>query len=319
LKGDISLSFEALDAFTDGVYCIDNERRIISWNKSAERLTGFTADEILGARCSDEILVHVDDEGKRLCDSMCPLLDTIEEGSAREVDTYLRHKRGDRIAVKVRTVPLVLTNNTRGGIEIFTEIPGRALTTERIAELEKLAMLDPLTEIANRRHLDQSLLSQLSSWSRYGHPFGILICDIDRFKRVNDTHGHLIGDEVLKKIATTIREHLRVNDLVGRWGGEEFLVIIPQVDEDYLLQVAERLRIHVSEIDSSDLVHEAEDASGVSKHIRVTISVGAALVEEGDTVESLISRADGNLYVAKQSGRNRVTPPVATRNRPLIT
>ncbi len=123
-----------------------------------------------------------------------------------------------------------------------------------------------------------------------GEIFSVIIFDIDNFKLLNDTYGHLVGDSVLKSIAKEIKRVIRRSDILGRYGGEEFLIILPKTKDPY--SVAEKIR---KVIESMDL----------EKGIRVTISVGGTVYKKGDTVDSIISRADEALYLAKQSGKNQ--------------
>ena len=139
-----------------------------------------------------------------------------------------------------------------------------------------------------------SLLEELK---RYGWPLGAVFIDIDHFKRVNDSHGHDAGDAVLKTVARTLLESSRGFDILGRWGGEEFLGLIQNVDEDRLGAVSERLRALVA---ASSVRHD--DAE-----IRVTVSIGATLARNDDTPEELVKRADSLMYESKRTGRDRVT------------
>jgi diguanylate cyclase len=147
---------------------------------------------------------------------------------------------------------------------------------------------DPLTGVNNRRGLDDALQAQLAMLSRYNAPFSLLMFDIDHFKLVNDRQGHLHGDHVLQDIARLFDECVRETDIVGRYGGEEFVVIMPHTDLAGACLFGERLRAKVA----TDLA--------------ITISGGVTVALEGDTAEALLARADSALYGAKSAGRNRV-------------
>ena len=142
---------------------------------------------------------------------------------------------------------------------------------------------------------------------RYGWPFGVLFVDIDRFKEVNDTLGHEVGDRVLRMVARTLSADQRSFDLLGRWGGEEFLVILTNVTDEGLWSIAERSRIRVQESSAG-----LEDGQSVS----VTVSIGGTMAEKGDTLESLVRRADRRMYLSKSAGRNRVTVLAAPDDSP---
>ena len=204
----------------DGVYFTDCERRITYWNPEAERITGYTADEVIGHRCAENILIHVDELGCSLCENLCPLAASIEDGNIREAMVYLHHKQGHRIPVNVRVTAL---KNDRGdiigGAEFFTENIDHKLMHERMRELEQMALLDSLTQLPNRHHIESELSSRFHEKSRMRMDFGLIFVDLDHFKNINDTHGHDIGDKVLRTIANTLKNGVRPFDLVGRWGG----------------------------------------------------------------------------------------------------
>ncbi len=294
---DISVS-ALLEQINDGIYFVDRNRVITYWNKAAEMITGFSASEVIGRSCSDNILNHVDGDGLQLCLHGCPLEKSISDTKNRETKVYLHHKEGHRIPVLVRTSPYVdEEGECLGGIELFTDISNISSEKERIEELEKLAMIDSLTEVANRYYISQQLESSFEELKRYQMPFGILFFDIDHFKIFNDTYGHDIGDKVLKLVSRTVQRNLRPFDLFGRWGGEEFIGIIRNVNDDELKQVAERFRVL---IEKSFIHHEGNQ-------LEVTVSVGATMGRVDDTPATIQKRADSLMYQSKDTGRNVVT------------
>jgi len=293
---------DLLENIYDGLYCVDTDRRITYWNKAAEKITGYSAKEVVGSHCSDNILVHVDGKGNNLCRNMCPLEKTIKSGTPGEAEVFLHHKNGHRVPVWVRMTPLLDANGrVVGGVELFTDLSPQEAMRLKIEELEKLAFLDYLTKIANRHYLESELEGRLAEMKRYNLSFGILLIDIDHFKRVNDTHGHDVGDTVLKRVAQTLFHIARPFDLFGRWGGEEFVGIIRNVDRATLASIGERARVLVEKT-----ITEIQEGILV-----VTVSIGAALASPDDTVHTLIKRADKLLYESKSKGRNRLTVDAA--------
>jgi len=282
----------------DGLYFVDTNRVITYWNKGAERITGFSSAEVVGRRCSDNVLTHVDSEGNCLCLGRCQLEATIADGQDRESEVYLHHKDGHRVPVFVRVSTLKDSfGNVIGGIELFTDISSILVHNERLQELEKLALLDNLTQLANRHYLERELHARFEELKRVKVPFGILFIDIDHFKNFNDTYGHDIGDQVLKFVATTFVTNSRPFDLYGRWGGEEFVGIIRNIGPEELVHLGNRIRVLV---EHSYLVH-------AEKKLSVKISLGATMGRETDTIDSLTKRADTQLYESKKQGRNRLT------------
>lgn len=146
---------------------------------------------------------------------------------------------------------------------------------------------DPLTGLSNRRALDDSLATLFAMMCRYGNKFALIALDVDHFKRVNDEQGHLFGDQVLQRTARLLDNCARDTDIVVRYGGEEFVVLLPETDLDGAAIFAERLRIEIEQ------------------DLPITVSCGAACVLEGDNAKSIFARADEALYAAKRAGRNR--------------
>lgn len=164
-------------------------------------------------------------------------------------------------------------------------------------ELERLANFDPLTGLYNRQAILGKLHELINRAKRYKEYFSLSMLDIDHFKKVNDRYGHLIGDDVLEKIAVLIRRNIRDTDIAGRYGGEEFIIILPQADLSSATVVAERIR---------NVIENAEMKDPGGNVFAITVSQGLSSWEPGEDTHSLISRADEALYKAKENGRNRV-------------
>jgi diguanylate cyclase (GGDEF)-like protein len=163
---------------------------------------------------------------------------------------------------------------------------------------ERVAMVDSLTELPNRRGLDDAFARQLMRSLREQHAVSLLMVDVDHFKKLNDTHGHLIGDDVLKRLARILRHHVRPHDLVARYGGEEFALLLPNTDIDTAVMIGERLRTAIGNPETED----------VSRHLpSATVSIGVSAARSSISLSELISQADAALYRAKQGGRNRVS------------
>jgi diguanylate cyclase (GGDEF)-like protein/PAS domain S-box-containing protein len=288
-----------LDGLFDGVYFMDRNRIILYWNTGAERITGFNKHEVIGKACRDNLLKHVDEEGRNLCfTEYCPAFNTIMDGEVREAQVYLHHKEGYRVPVLVRISPIRdESGKITGAVEIFSDNRRMEEMAARIDELEKLALLDPLTRIGNRRFAEIHLESSLSSMDRYGLPFCVFFLDIDHFKRVNDTYGHEAGDRVLRMVASTLLHSLRASDVASRWGGEEFLTVVPHVGRHEIGIIGKKI---LSLVEQSFL----DTPEGP---LSVTVSVGAALARQNDSVASLVDRADHLMYQSKRKGRNTVT------------
>lgn len=160
-------------------------------------------------------------------------------------------------------------------------------------KLERIAQTDQLTGALNRKGIDTALENAFAHFVRYRQSFTVIMADIDNFKQVNDCFGHHIGDDVIRQIADLLSANVAVKDKLGRWGGEEFMLICPAIDADSGLQLAEQLRIVIEGYGFAAVGHQ-------------TISLGVAVCKEGDQTQDIVKRADGALYKAKRAGRNKV-------------
>jgi diguanylate cyclase (GGDEF)-like protein/PAS domain S-box-containing protein len=287
-----------LDNLYDGVYLADPDRRITYWNSGAERITGYRPDEAVGRRCQDNFLVHVDDKGNSLCLNGCPLSWTMANGKPMEAEVYLQHRDGYRVPISIRASPIRDgKGQVVGAVEVFSDNSRAAAMAELNRELRLLSLLDPLTEVGNRRFLEQQLAARINEQDRYGWRVGVLFVDIDLFKEVNDRYDHVVGDRAVRMVARTLLNGIRSFDIMGRWGGDEFVVIIVNVDDEQLRAVGEKLR---RLIENSGFTERGET-------IRVTVSVGGVLAEAGENPGAVIRRADRLMLASKTAGRNRVT------------
>lgn len=167
---------------------------------------------------------------------------------------------------------------------------------ELLLKVETLAITDPLTELFNRRHFETIIEKEFSTAVRYKSPISCLMVDVDYFKSINDEYGHRAGDQVLKELANIIENSLRKGDTVARWGGEEFVVLLPRTDKEHALPAASRILTAIAN-------HEFR---GVKRQITVSIGITSAPNSSIDTAEKLIDASDIALYEAKSKGRNRI-------------
>jgi diguanylate cyclase (GGDEF)-like protein len=161
-------------------------------------------------------------------------------------------------------------------------------------ELATLSEIDALTQLYNRRKIDQIIEENLAETTHHPFPLAMILLDIDRFKHYNDHYGHQAGDEVIRTVARVLSMSARGNDSIGRWGGEEFIIICRDTDDDTAIKIAERLR-------------KAIEETRFSVEEKVTCSFGVTSYRVGDNADSLLKRADDALYASKQHGRNRIS------------
>ncbi len=287
-----------LDNIYDGVYFTDTSRRILYWNNSAERITGYSREEVLGHPCFDNILVHVDEDGRSLCMGHCPVAACIEDKHPRQAKVFLHHKEGHRVPVFVSVAPIFKSDGELfGALETFRDMTPELALLKEAESLREMALICPLTGIGNRRYAEQTLQNRTGEANRSGSPLGLLMIDIDHFKSVNDLYGHDVGDLVLKTVARTLAGAMRSYDFLGRWGGEEFIAIIPNVSLEALNRIAERVLVLVAA--------STHQVSG--KRLMTTVSIGGTLYRIGESGENFVKRADELLYESKHKGRNRAT------------
>lgn len=286
-----------LDNLCEGVFYVDTERRITYWNKSAERISGYDHSQMVGNFCFNNTMNHLNEQGELLCHNGCPLAGTLEDGQMRKLEVYLQHAHGYRIPIVIHTAP-ILDNEGKviGAVETFSDNKDMFITRKRMQSLSKELEFDKLTGVGSRRSTNECIKSVLEVHSCAGE-IGVLFVDIDHFKLINDTYGHDTGDQVLSSVAQTMRRSLRATDFLGRWGGEEFLLVIYNTDPLQLMNIAEKLRLLVA---SSKVT--LKDAK-----IGVTISGGMTLVHKNDTSKTLLERVDRLLYESKSKGRNSIT------------
>ena len=182
-----------------------------------------------------------------------------------------------------------------------------ALDNERLHRIvERQALVDGLTGLANRRRGEEVLAVEIARAERFGGPVALVLADLDGFKGVNDRHGHATGDDVLREFADVLRETARDVDLVCRWGGEEFVLLLPGTDADGAAQLAERVR---------ETLRERVLPGRGGERLVVTASFGVASFPEAATPAELVAQADAALYEAKRSGKDRVERASVVRIR----
>jgi len=282
-----------LDAVRDAVLLVDGAGRVVIANRAAETLFMPGASRLIGGDC----------------------FELMADRRSRGLIDYLRHRLLPADPERPDGVPIELVGRQSQGLMVPIEVvsgrveepgpPVFVLTIRDISaakarerELREGATRDRLTMVATRAHVEFMAGGELFRVSRYQRPLSVLIFDVDYFKRVNDGYGHAAGDGVLREVARRCRELVRVSDLVGRWGGEEFVLMTPETPIEGAKVLAERLR---------EAIAETPVALESGEIIPVTISIGVAGYRPGDTeLEAIVRRADEALYRAKAKGRNRV-------------
>lgn len=267
------------------VYIFDADNiRFTYVNKEVQRNTGYTLEEMKNLTPVD---IKPDFDIQKFMHLVKPLLDGSQESLVFE--TIHRRKNGQNYNVEIR-LQLMNIKDKKQFVVMANDISKRIQVEET---LHKLATIDSLTGAFNRHQINEELDIEIERESRYDGRFSLVMMDLDYFKNINDTYGHDIGDYVLKGFSSLILNEIRECDRFGRWGGEEFILILPELNEEQAIQVAEKLKEKVS--------------SHVFKDIpRVTISIGVTKYNTDDSKKTLLKRVDDAMYQAKKAGRNTV-------------
>lgn len=282
---------------------LDKDAKITSWNRAAENISGYSAQEVLGR---DDIwnLLYPDENYRNSI--LEKAMEIINHGhELTDFETVITTKEGSHKTLSWNTHDIKdAQNNVIGSLAIARDITQlrkhekelQFMTDEleeKNMELKRLSITDKLTGLYNRLRLDETLEEELERSKRFGHPLGVILVDVDYFKNVNDAHGHQAGDRVLVEIAGILKNNVRKIDTVGRWGGEEFMIICPETAREDSEKVAQTLREKIAAYD----FHVAE---------QITACFGVSAYNAGESITKVVARADEALYKAKRNGRNRV-------------
>lgn len=259
---------------------IDMEGNIRYCSSAFKKLTGYEDEDLRGS--SFEMLKHPDSFRSELSE----ILDSLRNNFIYFKEINIKTKSGKKCIMYIYVEPIACFDGIVTGAQCFmTDITSKK-------DYEHLSITDKLTDLNNRQKLDEVLNYEYNQSSRYGSVFSVVLLDIDDFKQVNDTLGHLVGDEVLVKLAGIIKMSIRDSDTAGRWGGEEFMLILPKASENDAWVVAEKLR---TVIENTDFEVER----------KVTVSLGVVSTGGETKLTTLLSKADKALYKAKRNGKNK--------------
>lgn len=288
-----------LDNMYDAVVYVDAAGRVLLWNRGAERLTGVCGSGVRGQIWRPDLLELCDEKGRSIQEAECPVQTAIRCG----VQSLRRLKivgRGQRmVAIDAHAIPVIDRSGvTQGAVLLFHDASSEISLERRCQSLHEQSTKDPLTQVANRAEFDRVLAMFVAAHQQQEVSCSLVMCDLDHFKQVNDVHGHDIGDQVIRGLADVLHRAKRDTDVVGRFGGEEFVVVCEETDGSGATLLAERIR--------SELAAAAFHAASGSFHVTCSIGI-ATCPAAGRQWELLFKAADDALYASKRGGRNRVT------------
>ncbi len=284
---------DIFDSIQDPFSIFSNDYRMIKVNSEYAALKNRSVEELTGSGRCYEI------EGKTGVCEDCVVQKTMLSANPCAKEKLLLLPDGATRWVEIYTYPLLDANSQVSHvIEYMRDVTDRKVAEEErhqlIEKLERLSKTDELTMVLNKRAIMERLDYELDRARRYNIQLSLIICDLDRFKQINDTFGHAAGDKVLRIMAQALAGSLRKTDIMGRFGGDEFLLILPQTPLEGASEFAERLRQRVQEIKYPEEIT-----------LKTTLSLGIAAYEGSSDANDMVRRADMALYNAKKSGRNK--------------
>jgi diguanylate cyclase (GGDEF)-like protein/PAS domain S-box-containing protein len=296
VKAESLFEAKLLENMCDAVIFIDVAGRIALWNRGAERLTGIAADSICGQFWHPALLSMSDEKGESIGDADCPVNTVLKSGVHLLRRLTIVARMGRHVAVDTHVIPVTGDDGIiTGGILMFHDASSETTLERRCMNLYDKATNDPMTQVANRAEFDRVHEMFVEVHLQRQIPCSLVICDLDRFKQVNDTFGHQAGDEAIKCLAALLKSSCRPGDLVARYGGEEFVVLCTDCDNATAARRTEQIRMN--------LCHMPRLKMGSRQ---VTASFGVTEIQPGDTPETMLRRADRALLMAKAKGRNCV-------------
>jgi diguanylate cyclase (GGDEF)-like protein/PAS domain S-box-containing protein len=287
------------DSINDPFSIVDRNYRIVRANEAYAQMRGKHVSDMIGRRCYELL------ENRRSICGGCVVKKTFDSSDPCAKDKRLTSPDGGDTWVEIFTYPILDDGGAVSHVIEYTrDITGRMRSEEEkrrlIGKLEYLSSTDMLTGLLNRRALLDKLAYEAGRARRYASDLSLILCDIDYFKQVNDAYGHAGGDRVLRAIAGILKGSLREADMVGRYGGDEFMLVLPQTSTKGAEEFAERVR---AAVESADI------RIGSGKTVRTSLSLGATSLERSGeyfNINALISQADKALYTSKRTGRNKV-------------
>jgi diguanylate cyclase (GGDEF)-like protein len=295
-QGESLFQMRLLDNMHDAVIFVDAHLKVLRWNHGAERLTGIAGSSMGQRPWSPGLLNLHNEKGEPIAEDDCPVHGAIRSGVQSLRRLSICGRNGRSIPVDTHTLAVVGDDGTTfGAVLLLHDASSEISLEERCQSLHEKATKDPLTQVANRAELDCVHEAFIRNHRQHHLPCSLLICDLDKFKQVNDTYGHQAGDDVIKSLATLLKNSCRPGDLVARYGGEEFVMLCADCDNAGIARRAEQIRKGLSHICQPRL-------DGRS----ITASFGVTEIQPGDTAETMLRRADRALLMAKAKGRNTV-------------
>ena len=284
------------DNLQDGLIFVDTNQQIMRWNRTAEHLTGIPMPSMLHKTWNPTLVQLRDDNEEDITIDNCPVYQATSTGNHVNQRMSIAGRDGKRTAVDMHIIPVTDGSGVvLGATIVFRDMSSEKYLQERVEHLHRKATLDSLTSLHNRAEFDTEFRKLVADHLMRHQPCSLIICDLDKFKRVNDTYGHQAGDQVLISFAALLKRCSRRGDVTARYGGEEFVMLCADCDNATAAVRAEEIRR-----ECASTRHPALDTKPI------TCSFGVTELQLGDTPETMLRRADRAVYEAKSMGRNTV-------------
>jgi diguanylate cyclase (GGDEF)-like protein/PAS domain S-box-containing protein len=285
-----------IDNMHDGVVFVDSQATILLWNTGVERLTGVSGAAACGRTFLPNLVDMCNSKEQRLANDDCPVAHAIATGVQWMGRVNIMGRQGHHVGVDMHAIPVRSNDGViHGATVLLHDVSSEMSLEEKCQALHAQVVKDPMTQLANRAEFDRMLHNFVAAHQESNLPCSLIMCDLDHFKAINDTHGHQAGDEAIITFASLLKSMCRSGDLVARYGGEEFAILCADCNNAAAARKAESIRETLQDVKHSCLGDKS-----------VTASFGVTELQSGDTPETMLRRADRALLQAKDQGRNQV-------------
>jgi len=280
----------------EGVIFVDRDYHVGAWSQAVENITGRSGTEAVGSVIRPSLMCLHDARGKAVPNELCPVAACMQSGKIRNGNYRIIGPSGREVKVELSVTPVIDDNVVMGAVVLIYDSSVQLDLQRQLKDLYETSVVDPLTQVANRAEFERVLAETIVNCRQADeYNASIIICDIDYFKSINDSFNHHIGDLALVAFAKTLQEHVRAQDLVCRYGGEEFVILCAQCDVESAIEKAEQIRAALGSTPQPMLGDKC-----------MTASFGVAQLRSTDTGTDFFVRADSAMLRAKETGRNRV-------------
>ncbi len=285
-----------IDNMHDGVVFVDSQATILLWNTGVERLTGVSSAAACGRTLLPNLMDMRNNRDQRVANEDCPLAHAISTGVQWLGRVSIMGRQGHHVAVDLHAIPVRSNDGIiHGATVLLHDVSSETSLEEKCQALHAQVAKDPMTQVANRAEFDRMHHNFVAAHQESNLPCSLIMCDLDHFKAINDTHGHQAGDEAIITFASLLKSMCRAGDLVARYGGEEFAILCADCTNAAAARKAETIRETLEDVKHSSLGNKS-----------ITASFGVTELQPGDTPETMLRRADRALLQAKDQGRNQV-------------